>query len=385
MKLWKIFEEEYNSYKIDEFSDRFLPFEKLKSFLDSRQFSRTLLGRSFLGNEIYSIKIGTGSQNILIWSQMHGNETSGTRAMFDVLEFLHSEKEEVKILLEKITLHFIPMLNPDGANTYSRRNGYGIDLNRDFLQESSPEIKILKKHVEFLQPSFLFNLHDQRSIFNVGKTPKSSCLSFLSPSADENRSLTPHRIKAMGIIDEIFSELSALIPGHISRFSDEFYPKSTGDNFMKLGFPCILMEAGHFPNDYSRNSVRKFNGLAILIALEKCAESDELTEGSYFEIPENNTLFLDVILRNVRVESAHCEVFADLGIYFVETLNTENQTIEFISRIEQIGDLSSNFGHVDYDMKGELYRGNSSPFPILAEIADFSVGSVHFEKGKFKG
>ena len=37
------------------------------------------------------------------------------------------------------------MLNPDGSEKWTRRNALDIDMNRDFLKESSPEIKILKR------------------------------------------------------------------------------------------------------------------------------------------------------------------------------------------------------------------------------------------------
>lgn len=385
MKLWEKLNRDYKEYEIKKFDNRFLPYILLKEFLDLKYLHKISLGKSFLGKDIFALKWGNGPLKILIWSQMHGNETTGTRAMFDVLEFLNSNENEIKDLIKKITIHFIPMLNPDGADTYSRRNAYGIDLNRDFLQESSPEIKILKNYVSLIKPNFLFNLHDQRSVFNVGNTPKSSVLSFLAPSTNEKRSLTQERIESMFIIEEIYSELGTLIPGHISRFSDEFYAMSTGDNFMKLGFPCTLIEAGHFPDDYNRNKVRKYNALALLLAFEKIAQNEKAEVGNYFKIPENNKLFLDIILRNVCIQSNHTEVITDIGIYFIETLHTENKRIEFISRIEQIGDLSKFHGHLDVDVKNALYKGLSSPYPILEEYADFSVAEYHFEKGRFKG
>ena len=37
-------------------------------------------------------------------------------------------------LLETLTLDIVPMLNPDGAQRYQRRNAQGIDINRDALR-----------------------------------------------------------------------------------------------------------------------------------------------------------------------------------------------------------------------------------------------------------
>src|SRR5690606_5461804 len=108
--------------------------------------------------------------NILAWSQMHGNESTGTRAMLDVFEFLKLENNWSKSILDEFTFHFIPMLNPDGSTLYTRRNACGIDLNRDFVRESSPEIKILKEFVKSNRFDFMFNLHDQRTILDRKST-----------------------------------------------------------------------------------------------------------------------------------------------------------------------------------------------------------------------
>src|SRR5690606_27836694 len=139
-----------------------------------------------------------------VWSQMHGNESTGTRSMVDVFEFLKTNENWSSPLLEKVTFHFVPMLNPDGATNYTRRNAFGIDINRDFLQEASPEIKVLKKYVEEIQPDCLFNLHDQRTLFNVANIDKPAPLSFLAPSFDVHPSINGIRIKSMAVRNHMY-------------------------------------------------------------------------------------------------------------------------------------------------------------------------------------
>lgn len=383
MELEKIFEQNYEDFRVSGFESKYLPFLDLKNYLNENYPYKKMIGKSFLGNDIYSLKIGSGDIPILAWSQMHGNESTGTRAMLDVFSFLNSNFPFAQELRNKISFHFIPMLNPDGATTYSRRNACGIDLNRDFIAESSPEIRILKNYVEEIQPQFLFNLHDQRSIFNVGTLKEPATLAFLSPSADLERNLNPKRIASMAIIDHMYKGLSQFIPSKVARFSDEFYPTSTGDNFMKMGYPTILFEAGHYPKDDQRNTVRKYNALAILLAVEKIVEGNLEKEGGYFEIPENNKRFMDILLRNVLVKSNESESLVDIGIYFEEKLNLKTREIDFMARIEEIGDMSPYYGHLEIDKKGKVYIGKSSMYPVIGEYADFSVGSIHFEKGKF--
>jgi len=383
MDFLTFLEDNYDRFRVEGFDAKYLPYLKLKEFLDLHYPTKNLIGKSFLGNDIYHLKIGSGKIKILAWSQMHGNESTGTRAMLDVFSFLNSDHKWTKELLSKVTFHFVPMLNPDGSANYQRRNAMGVDLNRDYLKESSPEIKVLKDLVTEHEFDYLFNLHDQRTIFNVGHTKEAATLSFLAPSADWERTVTDLRLKSMSVIHYMYESLKPYLDGNMARFSDEFYLTSTGDNFMRLGIPTILFEAGHFPNDYQRNFVRKCNALAILLALESISIQSQSTLEDYLEIPPNNNKALDVVLRNVRLKSNSTESLIDIGIYFEEKLNHETQEVEFIGKINEIGDLDAYFGYEDLDLKGEIYIGKNSFYPQLGEIAHFSVGILHFENGKF--
>lgn len=383
MELLQLFDSNYEKIRVSGFESRYLPFSQLKTYLNENFPEKITLGKSFLGNDIFHLKIGSGTRNILAWSQMHGNESTGTRAMLDVFEFLKLNNAWSETILNEFTFHFIPMLNPDGSTLYTRRNACGIDLNRDFIKESSPEIRILKEFVKNHQFDFMFNLHDQRTIFNTEIFTEPATLSFLAPAADIQRSMTDTRRKVMSVISYMNSHLQKYIPGKVGRFSDEFYPNSTGDNFTQMEIPTILFEAGHYPNDYQRDHTRRFNALAILLALDAIQQNKDFGTEGYFDIPRNGKKFLDIVLRNVLVKSSHSESVLDIGIQFQEQLDTAQHDIKFCAVIEEIGDLSNYFGHIDLDMNGKPYLGKSSLFPVLTQIADFSVGHIHFDKGKF--
>lgn len=382
MDLVNFFEENYSKIRVKGFDRKFLDYSGFINYLDNYFPEKEFLGKSFLGKPLYLLKFGKGEKKIFIWSQMHGNESTGTRAMLDVIEFLKFDSDLVRNINDSLTVYFLPVLNPDGACCYMRRNACGIDINRDYIKDSSPEIRVLKEAVLRLNPEFLFNLHDQRTIFNVKDSRLPATISFLAPSPDSQRSVTAARLKAMDVIASIANGLERLIPGQVARFSDEFYPTSTGDNFMKAGFSNLLFEAGHFQNDYNRNQVRKLNSLAILLAFQKIAANEKDESSLYLKIPENDQKALDIILRNVCVKSEESESIIDIGIYFEEKPNLIEKDIELISKIEEIGDLSSFFGHIDLDLKGDLYVGNSESFPVIGKNANFSVGSVVFENGK---
>jgi len=63
-----------------------------------------------------------GSKKKFMWSQLHGNESTTTKALFDVLNILKEKNEFSKTILEQCTIKIIPMLNPDGARFYTRLN-----------------------------------------------------------------------------------------------------------------------------------------------------------------------------------------------------------------------------------------------------------------------
>src|SRR5690606_1860135 len=83
--------------------------------------------------EIYKLQYGNGEKKVMLWSQMHGDEPTATMALFDIFNFLEGEDDGFDsirdCLKDNLTIHFIPMLNPDGAERFIRRNAQYIDLN----------------------------------------------------------------------------------------------------------------------------------------------------------------------------------------------------------------------------------------------------------------
>ncbi|WP_395092472.1 M14 family zinc carboxypeptidase [Vaginella massiliensis] len=366
----------YEQFRLDDIDQKWFRIEDLEKALERLNIPKNIVGHSFLQKPIYKISGGNGPKKVLIWSQMHGNESTGTRAMLDVLNYFGRNKSEI---LDLLSFDFIPMLNPDGAEFYTRRNVVGIDLNRDFLAKQSVELQVLLDVVEQGDYEFLFNLHDQRTIFNVGHTSETATISFLAPSYDAEQSVNAVRQKTMGVIQYMNKGLEQLIPGKIGRYSAEFYPSSTGDNFTKAGYSCVLFEAGHFLDDYTRNSTRKYNAIALLLGLESIAIQDYNNFDLYDKIPENSQRLLDVILRNVQVKNGEKSVCMDLGLYYEEYIDQNELKTKGV--FQEIGDLSRYIGLREYDCKGELYVGESHPFPRFMKAETFRVGNLYFENG----
>lgn len=326
-------------------------------------------GTSVLGNDIYSITLGAGKKKILMWSQMHGNESTTTKAIFDLLNTLVVTHKTSINILEECTLCIIPMLNPDGAAKYNRLNANNEDLNRDAQKLLQPESRILRDVFNTFKPNFCFNLHGQRTIFSAGFANKSATMSFLSPAEDKECLITDTRKIAMEIIANVNTVLQNFIPNQIGVYDDAFNINCVGDTFQTKGVPTILFEAGHYKDDYNREQTREFVYYAYLTSLLYISKNriNGSKYQSYFNIPENQKLFFDVIIRNVK-QSAKDAATVDIAFQFKEILN--NETIEFLPIVAKIGNLQNFYGHKNIDGSGRLI---TNPFDKKIELGSENV------------
>ena len=321
---------------------KWIRFKDIKNLFEKYEaiFEVTQIGTSEKETPIYKLKIGAGEKKILIWSQMHGNESTGTKALFDLFNcFLTTSENEVKTILEACTLVFIPMLNPDGAEAYTRVNGNNIDLNRDAAHRKAKESKLLRSILENFNPHFCFNLHDQRTIFNVENTKNPATISFLAPSEEETRALTKGRIETMNVIVAMNTMLQQIIPNGVGRYTDAFYPTATGDNFQKLGYNTILIESGHYPEDYVREVSRKYTFYAIFQGLYHIAKTTDFTTyKDYFTIPNNDSIFYDIVHRFPNSKNDVAYQFKDQII--------DGQLTSKLVKIEEKS-IKGKFGHYE--------------------------------------
>ncbi len=332
-------------------------FDDISPLIDNldKIFQRDIVGFSVNQIPIYKISIGNGSKRIMIWSQMHGNESTGTKALFDLFNFFSNPKELshfADTILENCSLIFIPILNPDGSINFTRENAETIDLNRDAVDLKAIESRILRTILDEFQPQFCFNLHDQRSIFNVENTHNPAILSFLAPSEEKTRKVTQGRKETMSVIVSMNDLLQQEIPNCIGRYTDEFYPTATGDNFQKLGHNTILIEAGHFPNDYQREITRKLNFYALLQGIYTISVENQYRNWKhYFNIPNNDKKFFDIIYRNTKIIENGKDQITNIGIVFKYKI--ENDKLIQYEEYEKKGDLTSYFGHIEIDLNNK--------------------------------
>jgi len=352
---------DYDNYREKNYNSDFISHSQLTELISVMQtknlFRVEKLGESIDGKEIFSIVFGKGETKILAWTQMHGDEPTATAALFDLFNFFTSSDQFDdlrKNLLGKITFHFIPMLNPDGAEMYTRENAFNIDLNRDALRLQSYESIILWDYAEKFEPEFCFNLHDQNSYYTSGRTNNASAISLLAPPMNHVKSINYIREQSMQVICRIKEVLSLFIPQNIARYKDDYEPRAFGDNFTKKGISTILIESGYYKNDFKKDFIRKLNFIALLSAFNSIAEKgyENIDHKKYFDIPENEELLFDLLLRNLILNYNGRKFKIDIGINREKKWNKESQSFYFKSKIADLGDLSTYYGIEEYDLTG---------------------------------
>jgi hypothetical protein len=305
------------------------------------------VGASVEGRSINMVSMGTGPFRVLLWSQMHGDEPTATAALFDVFAYFqrHRGDPAVQRILSSLTLYVIPMLNPDGAERFQRRNAQGIDINRDALNLQTAEGQVLKAVRDRFNPRIGFNLHNQNWNTSVGDPPMPASISLLSVAYDKPRSENAGRKLTKKLCAVIRDALEPFASGQIGRYDEEFEVRAFGDNMTLWGTPVVLIETGPFPSSEPDPVLVRLNFIGIISALDALATGnvDKADPKRYETLPVNETRMFYVLVKNATVLSGTGipPFTADIGI----TANRRVRTIEgqrqivMQATINDLGDL----------------------------------------------
>ncbi len=340
----------------------------------------TEVGRSVQNREIFQLEWGNGPLKVFLWSQMHGDEPTATSALVDIFGVLHKERDKkwVKELESAITIRAVPMLNPDGAETYLRRNAQGLDINRDALSLVSPEARLLKRLRDEWSPAIGFNLHNQQERTTAGNTYDQAAISLLVVYGDPAKTENEGQLRNRRLAGGMAVALRQFIPGHIARYDDEWTPTAFGDNFSAWGTPTILIESGALHGKDELFLV-KMNFIAMMTALRSLADGSEaaLDPAQYSSLPANTSgrIANQIFRRASVVASDGKEPFAvkDIASY-TERRRWSFAAPSIVRRIEP--DLKSVAGLDEYDASGFNVAGRFVPLKLgsFAELLFYKKG-----------
>jgi len=315
------------------------------------------IGHSVENRSIYMVKMGTGKTPVLLWSQMHGDEPTATMAMMDIFNFFRKDDEFNDLrekILSELTLYFIPMLNPDGAERFTRRNALQIDLNRDARRLASPEARLLKAMREKTQAKFGFNLHDQQKYYTAGHQKIPATITFLAPAFNAVEDMNAVRGDAAKLIVQLRSMLQKYIPNGVAKWNDDFEPRAFGEMMTKWGTSTVLVESGGYKDDPERQFARKLNFVILLTGFASIADKayENQPIGDYFKIPLNEKMLNDLMIRRLKVK--------EKGRAYIKDFSFRQREIQYANAtkyyhrgyIVDKGDLVTFFGYTELDADG---------------------------------
>ena len=339
-------EEISRQYRVAAIANRRFTHAELWSALAPATASPALqveeIGRSVQGRAIRAVTYGSGPTTVLLWSQMHGDESTATMALADIIAWLGDARRGGDPLRARIasalTVVMVPMLNPDGAEQFQRENAVGVDVNRDARRLATPEGRALKQLRDSLEPDFGFNLHDQNARTLTEPGGRQVAIALLAPAAEESRSYGPGRARARLVAAGIAAVLAHDIPGRIARYDDAFNPRAFGDLMQQWGTSTVLIESGALPDDPQKQRLRALNVMAIVTALEMIAsERYRAMDAAVYEaLPINGRQAVDVVVRGAAL------VLPDVPPMQVDiALNYDDPVARQGPRLREVGDLSA--------------------------------------------
>lgn len=373
------FYQAYNQYKEGSIKDRRFKHADIEPLIRrlSPAFEVKEAGRSVEGREIFLVRMGQGPTKVLLWSQMHGDEPTATMALMDIFNFFMTNGDAFddyrQQVLRDLTIYFIPLLNPDGAERFQRRNALGIDINRDALRLTSPESKLLKRVRDETDADWGFNLHDQSKYYAAGDQPYHASISFLAPAFNEEKDVNTVRGNAMKLIAGMNQILQQYIPNQVAKYSDAFEPRAFGDNIQKWGTSTILIESGGMPGDPEKQFLRRLHFVTLLSAFGDIADGsyDRRRLDEYKEIPFNDYgAFEDLIVRGVEVQRDNQWYTVDIAFKRQEIEYNDANDFYYRGTITDIGDLSTSYAYEVLDGSGYRAVPGKIYYEILGDVQD---------------
>ncbi len=364
----------------------------MEPFLDGTVDAETV-GASAEGRDIRELTYGSGPVTVLLWSQMHGDESTASMALVDIVRFFHDRPDHplARRIAEGATIHMIPMLNPDGAQRFRRRNAQGIDVNRDARRLQTPEGKLLKRVDDELQPAFGFNLHDQNPGTRVGDSDRGVAIALLAPAFDEARDVDDKRHRAMQVASLLVDMMDPLVRDHIAKYDDTFNPRAFGDLIGAWGASTVLIESGAWPDDPQKQYLRKTNFVGILEALDAIATGRYAGYDTalYDSLRYNGRRVPDLLISGGTVAVPGLpELQADILVSYAKPLLKEG------GRISDIGDMGETEAQDTLDVTGlylipmaearDSLGGIDTGLPAMFVVAEDPAGTkvrFRFEGG----
>lgn len=217
------------------------------------------VGESLEGRPLYSATVGEGDRKLMIVTQQHGDEPTGTEAAMLLLEWLSGDSEAAQTLRSEITVTVMPRVNPDGFERWEqlafgdavfdetidpRRNSADIDLNRTwdssevFDPALIPETLAVRQVLEAFQPELILDYHNQNNYIN--EAGELETISIMWPTNDLiDTEVTATAQQAAVALSQGIEDFDY---GFLSLFPGGETPQIARNGLAIDGIPALLIE-----------------------------------------------------------------------------------------------------------------------------------------------
>jgi len=305
---------------------------------DPGRFRVRELGSSVDGRPLYRVDFGDGDITVLLWSQMHGDESTASRALLDVFDYLQRNPDDARVrrIEERLAVTVVPVLNPDGAARFVRYNAVGIDINRDARLLASPEARILKAVRDDVAAQWGFNLHDQNIRTRLGRTDTGVQISLLAPPPGAGVTNEANQ-NAKHLAALLVYVLRPVVGEAIARYSETFNPRAFGDLMTQWGTATVLIESGGALDDPDKELPRRANFIAILSALDAIATGAwrDIPQDAYAVLPPNGRAVNDLLIIGASIALPGREpVRADVTVSYADSLDRSDGVVLEVGDLE---------------------------------------------------
>ncbi|MBR9989812.1 MAG: serine hydrolase [Gemmatimonadetes bacterium] len=312
---------------------------------------REVTGRAASGRPIYLLRTGTGPTRVLFWSQMHGDETTASRSLADLYNYIAASPGDTRVQTwrERLTILAVPMLNPDGADAHQRRNAFGIDVNRDVRPLATPEGRALRQVQQQYQPHFGFNLHDQNPRSRAGTTSRTAAFALLAPAPDSAATPTESFVRARHLTAHLAGVVAPMLGQHLTRYDDTYNARAFGDGMQSWRVSTVLIESGSWRGDESKHYLRTANFVALAAALDAIADGSYMNAdiAQYTDLPQNGRAFNDLLIHGGHI------VLPGMAPYRADiSINGRSVGGPAETQIMEIGDLEGTEARDTIDATG---------------------------------
>jgi len=149
----------------------------LASLAESGRVAVDVAGQSVLGRPLRVVRVGHPEPPsvdkraaLLLVGCQHGHEPAGREAILGLLQHLATTTDpDELLLLEEFGVVAMPTTNPDGFNANSRENANGVDLNRDHIELTQPETRVIASVLGRTRPLVAVDTHETSASFTEGE------------------------------------------------------------------------------------------------------------------------------------------------------------------------------------------------------------------------